>query len=205
MMGRARSHAALGRWETRRIPALITLSDSSNTTCDNESPCFRRAKFAQAHSSSRASFRKCRDVSWQGVMALCRHVGPICRKESALTSRFGMPKARNRIRTTGGFGALAGVLPSGSRACIRMCEIPERGDRWRFQRCRGDTPLIERLDLGKPSSPCGGNRALGVCMQQRASHGGCPVREPTATAQTDRRIVREGGAGDVWNPLEVNA
>jgi hypothetical protein len=65
-------------------------------------------------------------------------------------------RSSNRFRTRGGYGPLAGVLLSRSRALIRVCEFPERGDRWRSLRCRICVSDSHGQRLGKAALHCSG-------------------------------------------------
>jgi hypothetical protein len=76
---------------------------------------------------------------------------PVCRVHRSRSAMCRKCHGESVIHPLGGYGAVPGVLPSISRACIRMCEMPERGDPWRSQRCRSQTGTPTRAAQGKPA------------------------------------------------------
>lgn len=135
----------------------ITLSDFTTTNCEAMSVQFWWAGLALycpygGTGSAAAMQGPSRDAMRRRSDAA---LGPICRVRPAGSTPTGstpaaVPSSRGSFRSRGGYGLLAGVLPSMSRACIRLRGIPERGDGWRSHRCRNRTRAPYVSNLGAP-------------------------------------------------------
>jgi hypothetical protein len=138
----------------REIPALgssaatvATFRDSLATAGKIELYGFRPAGMERApHGRDwRHSGHPCAAISASWPL------DPVCRVHRSRSAMCRKCHGESVIHPQGGYGAVPGVLPSISRACIRMCEIPERGDPWRSQRCRSQTGTPTHAVLGKPA------------------------------------------------------
>jgi hypothetical protein len=138
---------------TREIPALgssvatiATFRDSLATASKIELYGFRPAGIERIdRGRRRLSGHPCAAIS------ASLHLDPVCRVHRSRSAACEKCRRESVVPPQGGYGAVLGVLPSISRACIRMREIPERGDSWRCQRCQSQTGTPSSAVLGKPA------------------------------------------------------
>ena len=90
-----------------------------------------------------------------GTIGASRHEDPVCRVHRSRSAGLRKRHGNSLDRPLGGFGAVPGVLPSMSRACIRLREIPDRGDPWRSHRRWSQAATPPRARVGQPALPFG--------------------------------------------------
>jgi hypothetical protein len=127
-----------------------TFRDSLATAGKCELYAFRRAEIRPIYRRGRSgqSGASC------AAIGASQHLDPVCRVHRSRSAGLEKRPGDSVVPPQDGFGAVPGVLPSMGRACIRLREIPERGDSWRSHRCRSQTGTPPRALLGKPALLC---------------------------------------------------
>lgn len=170
MNRRAWTHAG---WQ-RSITLSITRSDKgiTNRECKFERQYLPKgvtAPSGQLPCRTRSSSSLGRRDGRRRPMGVPRRLGPIWAVNGMREVDSPALSPAFRIHTRSAFGLLAGVLVSVLRACIRLCGLPERGDRWRSRLSPRRTTICWIDWLGQPHLSYELHRLPCVCAGRGAA------------------------------------